>query len=196
MDCAMRTMNTYSSPNRRRRNTVRLSGYDYARAGAYFLTVCTHNKSCIFGKIIDGESSLNRIGRIVEEEWLKSTRIRAEIESDSWVVMPNHFHAIVFITDAQGRQTYRPHELTSRKTGDRPVAPTGPTPKSLGSLMSGFKSASTVRINSIRNTPRFPVWQRNYHEHIIRGEDSLNRIRQYIIDNPSKWDEDPENPLR
>ena len=189
-------MNAPNRPDLRRRRSIRSPGYDYSQPGAYFLTVCTYNKSCILGQVIDGDSRLNSLGRIVEEEWLRSARIRAEIEVDLWVVMPNHFHAIVFITAVSGRLTYIAHDLNSTEMGDRPVAPTGPNPKSVGALMSGFKSAATARINTTRHTLGSPVWQRNYYEHVIRDEVSLNRIRQYIIDNPANWDKDPENPYR
>jgi REP element-mobilizing transposase RayT len=123
--------------------------------------------------------ALNDTGKIVANEWMKSGEIRDEIELGEWVVMPNHFHGIVMI-----------------RRGDRPVALTmpGPRPKSIGSLMSGFKSAVTKRINEIRNTPGVKLWQRNYYEHIIRNDDELNRIREYIANNPMKWEMDRENP--
>ena len=131
--------------------------------------------------MIDGEVELNELGRIAAEEWLKSARIRIEIELDAWVVMPNHVHGTVIITD-------------DRCKGDRPVAPSGPRPRSLGAMMAGFKSAATRRINTTRGTPGASVWQRNYYEHVIRNESALDRIRQYIADNPARWSEDPENP--
>jgi REP element-mobilizing transposase RayT len=125
---------------------------------------------------------LNDTGKIVADEWMKTGEIRDEIELDEWVVMPNHFHGIVMI-----------------RRGDRPVAPTpmplpGPRPKSIGSLMSGFKSAVTKRINEIPKTLGKKIWQRNYYEHIIRNENELNRIREYIQNNPVKWEFDRENP--
>jgi len=171
------------SPQRRR--SIRLQGYDYSRAGAYFLTICVQGRECIFGEIVDGEMVLNEYGKIVRDEWIKTGEIRNEIELDEWVVMPNHFHAIVMIP-----------------RGDRPVAPTtatvapatmalpGSRPQSIGSLMSGFKSAVTKRINELRNHPGMKLWQRNYYDHIIRNENELNRIRQYIINNPLNWEID------
>ena len=128
---------------------------------------------------------LNQAGRIVADEWSKSVRIRVEIELDAWVVMPNHLHGIVIITNGYRR-------------GDLPVAPTtpGPKPKSIGALMAGFKSAAAKRINVIRGTPGAAVWQRNYFEHIIRDDAALNRIRLYIAQNPSRWGDDTENPER
>ena len=121
---------------------------------------------------------LNDVGKILADEWIKTGDIRDEIELDAWVVMPNHFHGIVMI-----------------RRGDRPVAPTptplpGPRLKSIGSLMSGFKSTVTKCINKIRQTPGISDWQRNYYEHIIRNETELDNIRQYIIDNPLNWQSD------
>ena len=130
---------------------------------------------------------LNGTGEIVDKEWIRSAEIRREIELDVFVVMPNHFHGIVFLRgDGDSRR------------GDRPVAPTtkhGPQPKSIGALIAGFKSTVTKRINESRQTPGMMVWQRNYYEHILRDDDDLNRIREYIINNPARWAEDEDNPL-
>ena len=125
---------------------------------------------------------LNELGKMVCEEWKKTTKIRQEIEIDEFITMPNHFHGIIFIND--------------KYKGDRPVAPTkpGPRPKSIGAMIAGFKCAITKRINIIRRTPGVPIWQRNYWEHVIRNEEDLNRIREYIINNPLQWDIDKENP--
>jgi len=166
-----------------RRQSLRLRNYDYSRAGAYFITVCTHGRELLFGDVIDSEMELNELGRIAAQEWLKSARLRDEIALDAWVVMPNHVHGIVLITDDRGSGAM-----------PAPIAPTGPRPRSLGALMAGFKSAATKRINAQRSTPGASVWQRNFYERVIRNEPALNRIRQYVTDNPAKWWEDPENP--
>ncbi len=168
-----------------RRKSIRLKGYDYARPGAYFITLCAKNRICLFGHINDRKMCLNETGKIVAEEWGKSAKIRQEIELDVFCIMPNHLHGIVWI---------KSNSVDCR--GDRPVAPTarGPHQKSIGGLVGGVKSAVTKRINLVRGTPGLPVWQRNYYEHIIRDEASLNQLRQYITDNPLRWQEDPENP--
>jgi len=162
------------NPEKHHRRSIRLRDYDYSQPGAYFVTICAYNQECLFGKVSDGVNDvcpkiiLNEHGMIARNEWIKSTAIRFEIELDEFVVMPNHFNGIVLI---HGR-------------GDRPVAPTehrpGPQPKSFGALVAGFKSAVTKRINVIRGLPGIPVWQRNYYEHIIRDENELNHIREYI----------------
>ena len=191
-------------PERRRRRSMRLEGYDYSQVGAYFLTICTVDRRILFGKVVNHQMVLDEAGRIVTDEWLKSARIRAEIELDAWVVMPNHIHGILTITDVGGECNRRSHSdqrsLTTgvgvRDRGDRRVAPTGPGPRSVGAIVAGFKSASAKRIKAFRGTPGASVWQRNYYEHVIRYEAVLNRVRQYIAENPARWAEDPENPAR
>ncbi len=149
------------------------------------MTICTHNHECFLGQVVDNVMRLNDYGRIVKEEWLRTAAIRSEVELDEFVVMPNHVHGVVVIN--QGR---RP------KVGAHGRAPLQfeRKAKSLGSLIAGYKSAATKRINELRGTPNCPVWQRNYYEHVIRDEDELNRVREYVLDNPAKWLEDAENP--
>jgi putative transposase len=176
-------VNRYN-PNIHHRRSIRLSSYDYAQAGAYFVTLCAHRRECLFGNIDNDAMVLNEYGEIVREEWLKSSEIRSEILLGEYIIMPNHFHAIVYIVDHR-----------DNRRGDRPVAPTtGPTPRSIGALIAGFKSTVTKRINAIRNTPGISVWQRNYYEHIIRNETDYHRIAQYITDNPRCWREDSLHP--
>jgi len=164
------------------RRLIRLKGYDYAQEGMYFFTICTYDRQFLFGNVLTGEMELNEFGHIVAEEWRKSTVIRHEIELDMFIVMPNHLHGIVTMTDRD-----------VGATGWSPF-PSGPSKRSLGAFVGGFKSVVTTRINQLRGTPGVPVWQRNYYEHIIRDEESLNRIRRYIADNPTRWEFDPENP--
>ena len=85
------------NPQHHHRRSIRLPNYDYSRSGIYFVTICTHQKQCLFGEIDRGKMFLNQIGNIVREEWLKSAQIRKEIELDEWVIMPNHLHGIVLI---------------------------------------------------------------------------------------------------
>jgi putative transposase len=170
-------------PESRSRRSIRLRGYDYALAGAYFVTIVTRERQCLFGDIVDDQTRLNLWGKIAQDEWQKSAQIRKEIELDIFIVMPNHIHGIIVITDATGRAT-----------GRSPLQ-SGPTKRSLGAFVDGFKSAITKRIGELRGLPRTAVWQRNYYEHVIRNEESLHRIRQYIGDNPARWEFDRENLL-
>ena len=170
------------------RRSIRLKGYDYSQEGSYFLTLRTSQGKNLFGEIIDGEMVLNEYGIIVQDEWLKTEIIRAEIVLDEYVIMPNHFHAIVSIyRDTNTSVAHTIPAATYTNCSLMKSLPGGPKQKSIGALMSGFKSVVTKRVNEIRQTPGCPVWLRNYYEHIIRNEEDLNRIRQYIINNPVKW---------
>ena len=159
-----------------RRRSPRRRGHDYTQAAAYFVTICTQNRVPTFGHVAGGMMCLNEIGAFVAEEWEKSSTIRQEIVTDAFVVMPDHVHGIVAI----------------RRRGDRPVARTtvlptarnGPVPASLGAFIAGFKAAVTVRINRARHQPGAAVWQRGYHESLIRDAAALDRIRRYIRRNP------------
>ncbi len=158
------------------RRSNRLKDYDYAQAGAYFLTICTSRRACLLGEVLDGAMVLNRFGRIVEEEWLASGLIRREITLDRFVVMPNHVHGIVFIAEA--------HQAA---TANGPPLLYGPSARSVGAFVAGFKSAATSRINTLRSARGTRVWQRNYYEHVIRDRPSLDHLRQYICSNPTRW---------
>jgi REP element-mobilizing transposase RayT len=157
------------------RHSIRLQGYNYSQSGAYFITVCTYQRECLFGEIIADEMRLNSCGQIVYEEWDRTSSIRREIDLDLFIVMPNHLHAIVVIDNVEKSGAPRRAPL---QTPYRP-------PKSLGSLVAGFKSVVTKRINLLRDTPETPVWQRNYYENIIRNEKMLTNMRQYVLSNPS-----------
>lgn len=171
--------------NKHHRRSIRLPDYNYASEGAYFVTICAFRKQHIFGELSDDNVLLNEFGEIVNEEWIKTPQIRPEVALDSFVIMPNHFHAILWIL-----------KTNDDKRGAQPCAPTDESAglarpaRSLGAIIAGFKSSVTIRINSIRETLGSPVWQRNYYEHIIRNEQSLNKLRQYILSNPARWVED------
>jgi REP element-mobilizing transposase RayT len=166
------------------RHSIRLKDYDYSQAGAYFVTLCAWQRECLFGDIVDGEMRLNALGQVVLNEWNRTPEIRKEIEFDVAVVMPNHFHGIICIVD----------DSTSVGATGRSPLPPEPRPRSLGAFVGGFKSAVTTQINVIRQNPRCPVWQRNYFERVIRNDAELGRAREYIINNPLKWELDEENP--
>ena len=162
---------------RHHRRSTRLQGYDYSQAGAYFVTVCAKDRVCLFGDISDGRMRLNDWGRIVEVAWFDLPNHYANVGLGAFVVMPNHVHGIVIIVGA----------------GLKPAPTEKPAPV-LSEIVRGFKTFSARRINERRRTPGVPVWQRNYYEHIIRGEESLRRIEQYIVENPVRWALDRENP--
>lgn len=179
----------------KKRQSIRLRGFDYSREGVYFISLCAHNRECFFGEVNGENILLNDFGLIVQEEWLQSAIIRKEIELDTFVVMPNHFHGIVCITNAAVGATGRSPLPSQAPTSSQVPVIAGPAPKSLGALIAGFKSSVTKRINMLRDTPGMPVWQRNYYERIVRDDKELNAIRQYIRDNPMKWHLDKDNPV-
>jgi putative transposase len=176
---------SYNSDKHQRRS-IRLKDYDYSQAGAYFVTICTYNKKCIFGNVVNGEMQPNEWGRVVEEEWLKTADIRENVELDVFVVMPNHFHGILVLVDKCRGTVHRAPTLEQFSK---------PTSGSLPTIIRYFKSATTRRINDLRGTSHMALWQRNYYEHVIRNENDLGEIREYIVNNPLRWDLDSENPL-
>ena len=196
-------MNLMSGQNKRRRRSIRLRGYDYSQPGAYFVTICTHDRQCLFGDVVDGAMVLNPYGKIVWDEWFRTAEIRPYVHlyAQEFVVMPNHIHGIIWIV-GDGTETATDSAMVVGATGRSPLhgrsplPPRGPLPHSLGSFIAGFKSAVTKRINEMRGTSGAPVWQRNYYEHIIRNDASLQRIRRYIAENPLRWHLDRENPGR
>jgi REP element-mobilizing transposase RayT len=149
----------------------------------------------LFGEIDREKMMLSEIGMIVDDEWQKSAEIRAEIVLDEWVVMPNHVHGIVIITE-EGRER-RQNGISDSGEGAMPRAPTrsglGNRPVSLSSFVGGFKTGTTARIKLERQIRGTPVWQRNYHERVIRNERGLDAIREYIVLNPMRWAMDEEN---
>jgi putative transposase len=188
-------------PDRHHRRSIRLPGHDYAGNGLYFVTLCTHERQYLFGEIIDGAMQLNAHGQIVADEWLKSASIRAEITLDAWVVMPNHFHGIVLITPTHQTDPNSPIDNVNPLGTDGRTPTPQPlpdvihrSPKSLSSLMAGFKSAVTRQINLLRDTPDNPVWQRNYHEHLIRNPETLVKIQEYVANNSLNWSSDSLHP--
>jgi REP element-mobilizing transposase RayT len=172
-----------------------LRGYDYALPGAYFVTICAYNRECLFGLVLGSSVRLNEFGHIVEAEWLNTSLVRPLVEVDQFIVMPNHLHGIVVIHE---EVSSNPSVGATRRVAPTRVAPTvhpiGPAPGSLGAIVGQFKSVVTKRINALRGTPGASVWQRNYYEHVIRSEYDMNRVREYIANNPIKWDSDRNNP--
>jgi len=178
------------------RKQIRLKNYDYSLNGYYFITVCSMDRKNIFGEIINNEDSvgangcwpdnnikikLNRFGLIVDEELKNTENIRHEIKLGQYAIMPNHLHCIIIINRAASQP---PLQTTSNIINRK---------QTLSSFVSGFKSVVTKRINILRGTPKKPVWQRSYYDHIIRSNKSLKRIREYISGNPVNWKQDIDN---
>jgi REP element-mobilizing transposase RayT len=167
-----------------RRRSIRLRSYDYRTAGAYFVTICVCNRRFMFAAVDDAQMILNRTGRVVQRLWFDSERIRPGIMLDEFIVMPNHIHGIVLLRILESERAHGCAPL--RKKLAR-------APRSLGSFVAGFKATSTREINRLCGRTG-AVWQRNYHEHVVRDDGELERIREYIRGNPSRWEFDRENP--
>jgi putative transposase len=170
----------------RRRNSVRLEGYDYAWEGACFVTICAHERQYLFGEIRDGQMYLNACGEVLLHEWQMTIEKRPYVKSEIFVVMPNHFHAIVII-DYRGVNPPTQDYVKSESVGARRASPnlSGVASQSLGAVIGAFKSAVTRQLRLAHNLTQ--VWQRSYHEHIIRNEEGYNQIRSYIVNNPVNW---------
>ena len=192
------TPNHQVMPEIPRRKQLRIKGHDYSGYGPYFVTICTKEKNCVFGEVDGSEMKLNPMGKMVEKWWNELTNKFPDIELDQFVVMPNHFHGIIAINahnvgaDVGADLCVRPHTNTNME-GARIGAP-------LPRIIQWFKTMTT---NEYLRTAKQPenrkipgrLWQRNYYEHIIRNDEELLRVQEYILFNPCKWTFDRENPM-
>jgi putative transposase len=185
------------NPERHHRRSIRLRGYDYSKGGVYVVTILTANREHLFGEIVDAEMQYSDYGMIAAREWEKSAVIRAEIDLDAWIIMPNHVHGIVVLTEDEQsiRVREQVYEMEPAAIEDA-QGRRGTMNKSLSSFVQGYKAAVTTRINTLRQVRGEPVWQRNYYERIVRDADEYNRFRKYIINNPAYWERDKENRNR
>ena len=174
-------MNIHTSD--RSRLSLRLIGYDYGQPGAYFVTVCTQGRECLFGDVADGEMQPNDAGRMVTKWWLELARKFPSVSVEYYVVMPNHVHGIIDIDSKTACMT------------DQGAHVGAPLPK----IIQWFKTMTPNEyIRGVKNGafPPFAgkIWQRNYYERIIRNAKELDSARLYISQNPAKWHLDRENP--
>lgn len=188
------------TPDNQRRQSIRLPAFDYRTRGAYFVTICTFQRECM----LDDPN----VSEIVRQSWRSATP--RDPEPSDFIVMPNHVHGIVWISEERipvgaQRPRVRTHADDGTEFGSANLSESeGATPLqraarripvgSLGAIVRAFKSHSARRISSFRDLPGRPVWQRNCYERVIRDDDELQRVRQYILDNPAKWPSDPNNP--
>ena len=153
------------------RRSIRLHHYDYSTVGNYFVTVCTCERRCIFGSINHGTMQLNQLGEIISTNWAMLPQQHANVALDVFVIMPNHLHGIIRLNEP----------------GNSKLQP-------LGSVIRGFKARCSRQFGLLEGMQHPQLWQRNYHEHVIRTEASLQSIREYITNNPQQWEIDSENP--
>ena len=195
--------NNKNNSNPHQRHSLRIKNYNYSLPGAYFITICTYRKENILGYIIDGKIKLNVLGKITVREWLRTFQIRENIQLDEYMVMPNHFHGIIILTEKEGHNSLCPYKNNQKSDNRRGTMYRAhpSTYESFGKPISGsiptiirlFKSAVTRGIKRLDYPFLYSIWQRNYYEHIIRNERELNRIREYIQNNPLRWEYDREN---
>jgi putative transposase len=187
-------------PNRHHRRSIRLQGYDYTLAGAYFVTLCTWDRSCFFGDIVDGQMAPSPFGLVVASFWDQIPVHATHVSLDAFVLMPNHVHGILVLSGDHRAEAGDaltqcvPFDPDAEDTSASSNRPHGTTPGSLGAVLQNWKSTATRRINQMRHTLGARVWQDNYYEHIIRNERELWAIRQYIENNPAQWAQDREHP--
>jgi putative transposase len=184
------------------RRSIRLPGYDYSEPGAYFVTLCTYGRECVFGAVAAGAVRLNDCGLVAQEDWLRTGAVRPGVVLDALVVMPNHIHGIIILTPESQSHTADNDDVGgvgavgAHGRGAQLCAPTRTggalqrRPRSLASFVACYKATVTRRINALRDSPGARVWQRNYYERVIRDDDELARARAYIADNPARWADD------
>ncbi len=189
------TRNAMGMSNPRLRKHVRLPLHDYRLPGYYFCTVCTAGRRSSLSNVVASEVRLTEIGRIVEQAWFDSPRHHEMVALDEMVIMPNHVHGIIVILSNEDGM---PEDSDLQATFDTALARSSRRPQrgSLGTIIGSFKSASSRNANRLSRNPDTSLWQRNYFEHIIRDERSLDAIRAYIAGNPASWEHDRENPYR
>ena len=168
------------NPDIHHRRSIRLKGYDYSRNGAYFITVCAQNRTCFFGNIKQGEMILNDAGKMAQDIWIEIPEYYDGIEINAFQIMPNHIHGIIIVGAGP------------RACPDNDISQKG---LSLPDVVHRFKTLTTKKyIDGVKQHDWQPfdrkLWQRNYHEHIIRDEQSLHKIREYIMNNPRDWERD------
>lgn len=182
------------NPDIHHRRSIRLKHYDYSQEGAYFITVCTKDKEWLFGNVINGEMQLNDMGNLTLQCWKDIPKHFPNAVPDEFIVMPNHIHGIIIfnvgaknISPGMPDISHIPRDGNSDRAKNILPLQHGTT-MTIGSVIRGFKIGVTkwARANGASHDP----WQRNYYEHIICNEAELEKIREYIINNPVNWETD------
>lgn len=189
-------------PDIHNRRSMRLKGYDYSQAGAYLVTVVTQERLTLFGDVLKGRMQLNPAGEMVQRIWKEMPDRFPHIVMDTFIAMPNHVHGIIILAGAgrAGTQnSYKPSEFDMKTRATTRVAPTVDGRTRLGNVVGVFKSLTTLEYTrGVRDMNWLPfkrrLWQRNFYEHIVRTDASLQKYRKYIVDNPVQWPFDRENP--
>jgi REP element-mobilizing transposase RayT len=171
---------------RQNRKQIRLPYFDYALSGSYYITICSQKKRCIFSEINNDTIRLLPLGKILDEEWRKTSELRPSVAIDDFVIMPNHIHAIITLTDGKGTNDIPDTDSPFRSFG-------GSEKDSVSSIVAHVKSIVTKRARKELGITD-EIWQRSFYEHIIRDDKDMRRIRDYIRINPIEWRIDHEHP--
>jgi putative transposase len=172
--------------NNRSRRSIRLKGYDYSADGAYFITICVRHRECLLGEIHDGQMILNECGSIVRDVWNGLPDRVSDIDIDEYVIMPNHFHAIILINKSpESTEIHKDLDVDDIKARRKMILP---------KVVGRFKMLAAKTINQSREIEGL-FWQRNYYERVIRSEKDCQIVRQYIINNPVQWEMDEHYPI-
>jgi REP element-mobilizing transposase RayT len=170
-----------TSPNPKYRKSIRMATFDYSQPGAYFVTITAHQRQPLLGSLLDGHVHLSPLGELVSSVWLGLPGRFSEVETDDFIVMPDHFHGILFLKEPGSME-------------NKSLSVSTPLRLSLSTLISAYKSTVT-RVYHFNNLDiKGPVWQRNYYEHIIRHDHELDQIRKYIQENPARWEKNDNDP--
>lgn len=180
--------------NKYRIESTRLKSWDYGSNGAYFITICTKNRTHYFGdgvktqNIVSPQMQLSEIGKIADQNWLSIPEHFPFVKLGNHVIMPNHVHGIIIIDKPMGvgmdTDTVETQYFASLQQQPNKF---GPQSNNLASIIRGYKSS--VKTYATTNLIDF-VWQPLFHDHIIRGTNSYERISDYILNNPRNWKED------
>ena len=149
------------------RKNLRLSGFDYTQPGMYFVTICTWDRRCCFGDVIDGRMVHSPLGEMISDMWRRTPQRHDAVSSDEFVVMPNHLHGLLLF---------------------------GTSAPSLSSVVGAFKSLTMMAARKEGLLAPGKLWQRGFYDHVVRDEEALSGVREYIQNNPLKWHLDRENP--
>jgi REP element-mobilizing transposase RayT len=171
------------------RQSIRLQGYDYSYPGFYFVTICTYRREHLFGKVVDGKMILSEFGEIAFQFWSQTESRHPNVRADEFIIMPNHLHGIIEIInpDLSVKAIHEsPVPIDADKESIRKYRRSMLIPK----IMGWYKMNSSKKINILRQTPGKKIWHRNYYDHIIRNEEALFYIREYIKNNPLNWEKD------
>jgi len=169
--------------------STRLKEWDYSSSGYYFVMICTKNRECFFGNIVDGKMELSEIGEIAKQCWLEIPQHFQDVKLDEFVIMPNHVHGIIIINN---RNVETRHGVSLQKQNSNTNQFSKPVSGSLSTIINQYKS-TVMRWCRKDGYDNF-AWQSRFYEHIIRNGKSLQKIREYISNNPLKWDIDENNP--